>query len=265
MAILSSFKAATMLGPLSILSLLLAATAALPVAEEGSVPTQSRDIAMQIEKYDFCYLAPGNTCLTKPLKTDGDNDDGHKAGLVIRNEDVEPRSFFVYQNTCECVPFRYITIPANQERFLAFDPLFQGRIVRGTPEVNLNGVPHLLGTWMEFSWDAQGWVWGDVSLIKGCDGAVDVTALDGSGVATGFSTDVLNGAPIGAYKKKGSGAQVIMETENLSNAAIINEVPRNWLASKLGYSKAYIDDHHGNPDICSTNGRFHVNFYPGRP
>ncbi|KAK3393928.1 hypothetical protein B0H63DRAFT_517091 [Podospora didyma] len=39
---------------------------------------------------------------------------------------------------------------------------------------DLSGLPRLLSTWLEFSWDKQGWIWGDVSPIRGCDGAVRI-------------------------------------------------------------------------------------------
>lgn len=246
---------------------LLAIGAALPAAEDGSIAvTSPRYLSVDVEVSSVCYPSGAAGCPSKAQKLTGDIDDGKRIGLVVNNKDKVARSFFVYKNNCDCVPVKYITIPAQDHRFISFTSDFKGRIVRGTEAVNLDGKSHNLGTWMEFSWDADGKGWADVSLIKGCDGAVDFVAIDGIGAGAGFNDDVLTGAPNGAYLKKTSGSPVIMQTESLSDPNDINTTPRDWLFSQLKvWSKAYIDDHHGNPDICSVNGRFSINFYPGRP
>jgi hypothetical protein len=247
---------------------LIATATGLPLIDDGSaVSLQTRNPVTPEEVSTACVLPAGNTagCPTQAQNFTGDVDDGKTLGLVVYNKDNVDRSFFVYKVNCDCVPVKYLTIPANDHKFIAFTAGFQGRITRGTEEANLDGMTHKLATWMEFSWDPNGTGWADVSLIKGCDGAVDVTAIDGIGAKTGFNMDVLTGAPAGAYKAKAvTGTQVIMETENVVDYKDVYQTPRNWLAGKLGYTKAYIDDYHGNPDICSVNGRFAINFYPGR-
>ncbi|KAI6081174.1 hypothetical protein F4821DRAFT_249938 [Hypoxylon rubiginosum] len=160
---------------------------------------------------------------------------------------------------------KYVTLSAGQSAFISLPDGFQGRIVRGTTDVNLDGQPHTLGTWLEIGFDSNGSGKGyaDVSLIRGCDGAVSVSALDGTGAATGFSQNVLSGAPADALDAKDSGAKVIKATEGLLSA-IVN-VSRDYLANLLGYDKAYIDDYHGNPVISSSNQRFSATFYAGKP
>ncbi|KAH6652500.1 hypothetical protein BKA67DRAFT_659209 [Truncatella angustata] len=251
-------------------SSIFAVAAAFPASDGSStVAPRAGNYIVQKEISGTCWYPPGSTsnCPTKSQLITGDVDNGERTGIILQNLDFSPRSFFVYKNSCECMPVKYITIGAGLKRFVAFDPGFQGRIVRGTTNANLDGKSHALGTWMEFSWDLDdGTGWADVSLIKGCDGAVDVEALDDLGAKTGFSDNVLDGAPQEAYKQKSSSKElVIMETESLTNATVINTAARDWLAGKLGYKKAYVDDHHGNPDICSTNGRFLIRFWPGRP
>ncbi|KAI0153644.1 hypothetical protein BJ166DRAFT_500587 [Pestalotiopsis sp. NC0098] len=250
-------------------TLLAGAVQALPVAEEAAIAemeARSSSSSIPTEENGACYVAAGSSCPSTAVLSNGDHDDGKSIGLVLHNPDTQDRMFFIYKNNCDCVPVKYLTIPAGGKKFVAFPADFQGRLQRGTTH-NLDGKTHRLGTWMEFSWDKNGWGWADVSLIKGCDGAVSVKAIDGIGASQGFTddVDVLVGAPTGAYKKKaGGGAKVIMETENVSDYKEIYTTPRNWLAGKLGWDKAYIDDYHGNPDICSTNGRFDITFYPGR-
>ncbi|KAK9791656.1 hypothetical protein AB5N19_01908 [Seiridium cardinale] len=249
---------------------LMAIAAALPASEKGIIASmEPRDYATPTEVSGTCYIPSGNAagCPSSATKTTGDTDDGKKTGITVHNKDSQARSFFIYKNNCDCLPVKYISVPANGKKFIAMAAGFQGRMMRGTEAANLDGKSHALGTWMEFSWDADGKGWADVSLIKGCDGAVDVTAADGVGAQTGFNDDVLDGAPAGAYRLKAvSGSKVIMETESLTDASVINTTPRDWLYKEIGvWTKAYIDDHHGNPDICSANGRFDINFYPGRP
>lgn len=239
---------------------------AFPITEDAhTVSKQVRGNSVAVEISNDCYYPAGTTCSTKAQNITGDTDDGQKTGVVVNNKDCVAHSYFFYQNSCDCVPWKYISIPANGTKFVALNAGFQGRMMRGTEAANLDGKTHLLGTWTEFSWDADGRGWADVSLIKGCDGAVDIKAIDGIGASVGFNTSVLDDAPPGAYKRKSTGSKVIMETEALGDYTKINTIPRDWLAGKIGYKKAYIDDHHGNPDICSVNGRFAINFWPGRP
>lgn len=124
---------------------------------------------------------------------------------------------------------------------------------------NLGGIPRPLGTWLELAVDNRSWIWGDVSLIRGCDGAVLLWALDGSGAWKGFTQNIVDGAPSGispsgAYDIKPSGQWVIAATENWDGST--NVIPMAWDFQKVGPEHVYVDDAHGNPVIASQNGRF---------
>lgn len=127
---------------------------------------------------------------------------------------------------------------------------------------NLDGVPRPLGTWFEFSLDNQSWIWGDVSLIRGCDGAVLMWALDGSGAWKGFTQWILDGAPAGAYQNKPSGEAVLGATEDWNGST--NAPPLDWEVQTVGSNHVYVDDSHGSPVITSTNGRFGTYWPAGR-
>ena len=116
---------------------------------------------------------------------------------------------------------------------------------------------------MEFSFDAQGWAWGDVSLIRGCDGATLMWSEDGSGAWKGWDWWILDGAPNEAYANKRNGQRVLKWTEN--NDLSINTAVRDWYMANVGADRVYVDDDHGNPVIASTNGRFGTHWGPGRP
>lgn len=205
-------------------------------------------------------------CNSEAVLTHGDNpsSDG-PGGIFITNADVEPRGFYFYHNMCDHVPYKYIWVGGHGEtRFVALPPLFQGRVTRGLDVWNLQGSPQLLATWFEISFDSAGWVWGDVSLIRGCDGGALFWATDGSSAWKGFDRPaLLEGAPPAAYAPKDSGVLVLDESTNWDGT--INTVVRDWEYQLLGANDVYVDDLHGNPVITSTNGRFGTYWPAGRP
>ncbi|KAI7774438.1 hypothetical protein LA080_008777 [Diaporthe eres] len=198
------------------------------------------------------------TCASSPTFTWGDVDTGG-VGVTISNADFDWRAFYIYQNLCDYVPLKYLWIAAQHTVFVSLPSDFQGRITRGTDEWNLGGVPRPLGTWLELAVDNKSWIWGDVSLIRGCDGAALMWALDGSGAWKGFTQNIVDGAPFGitpsgAYDIKPSGRWVIAATENWDGST--NMIPMAWDFQKVGPEYVYVDDAHGNPVIASKNGRF---------
>ncbi|KAI0853395.1 hypothetical protein F5Y00DRAFT_100941 [Daldinia vernicosa] len=198
------------------------------------------------------------TCATQASDATNDGDQGG-AGIQLSNRGNGTRSFFVYENSCDSIPLKYVNVTAGETKFVALPSLFQGRIVRGS-EVNLDGQPHTLGTWLEIGLDGTGKGYGDISLIRGCDGPVTLAANDGTNVTTGFDDlTVLADAPEDIFETGSDGSKVIQATEGLLSAVV--EPVRDYLASKLGYEKAYLDDYHGNPVICSSNERFNATFY----
>ncbi|KAI0157393.1 hypothetical protein GGR57DRAFT_510984 [Xylariaceae sp. FL1272] len=201
------------------------------------------------------------TCPAKAMKVKGSKVKGK--GLKITNGDSVARSFYIYHNSCDSIPFKYISIPAHKTRYVGVPAHFEGRITRGNNKLNLAGVPRTLGTWLEFSIDATGVMWGDVSLIRGCDGPAAVWSLDNAPRRhKGFRQNILPGAPKKALTKKASGAKVIRPTEAADGS--INVIPRNYDLKKVGAGNAYVDDNHGNPVINSASGRMGVWFGKGR-
>ncbi|KUI74064.1 hypothetical protein VM1G_09708 [Cytospora mali] len=201
------------------------------------------------------------TCSTSPSFTWGDKDDGG-LGMTITNADAAWRAFYIYYNTCDYVPYKYVWISPGGTVFVSLPAMFQGRITRGTDEWNLGGVPRPLGTWLEFALDNNSWIWGDVSLIRGCDGGVLVWSLDDSGSWKGFTQDILEDAPSSVYDVKPSGELVIAATENWDGTT--NWPPMMWDFEQVGPELVYVDDAHGNPVIVSKDGRFGTYWPAGR-
>ncbi|KAH8886943.1 hypothetical protein GQ53DRAFT_784577 [Thozetella sp. PMI_491] len=201
-------------------------------------------------------------CSKTPTFTWGETDNGGK-GVLITNAASDWAGFYIYHNSCDEVPYKYIWINAGDTQFVSLPDHFEGRITRGLDSYMLNGKPQLLATWFEISYDQNGWAWGDVSLIRGCDGGSLIWSTDGSGAWKGFTQWILDGAPTGAYDMKNDGVWVLKYTEN--NDGSINTIPRDWEMQKVGAQYVYVDDAHGSPVIASTNGRFGTYWPSGRP
>lgn len=101
-----------------------------------------------------------------PIWTTGDVDNGG-IGIQIHNVGTQAFRYYVYANSQDSSPYKYTEVPADGVVFLSVYAGFQGRLTRGNDAMNLAGVPQLLGSWFEFSLDASGVMWADVSLIKG--------------------------------------------------------------------------------------------------
>ncbi|KAK9778911.1 hypothetical protein SCAR479_04147 [Seiridium cardinale] len=200
------------------------------------------------------------TCNTSATQTSGDSDSGG-VGVTINNADSASRGYYIYHNDCDTVPYKYIWVDAGETKFVSLPSAFQGRITRGTDEYNLAGSAQWLGTWFEIGLDSDGTGYADVSLIRGCDGAVSISSLDGTGVSIGFTQWILDGAPSGAYATKSDGQTVLAASENLDGS--INTVVRDWYISEVGITNAYVDDYHGDPVISSSNGRFATTWQAG--
>ncbi|EOO00301.1 hypothetical protein UCRPA7_4191 [Phaeoacremonium minimum UCRPA7] len=263
---------------LALFSGLLALVGAVPAGKlpARSLPPPDIDAIKSVspktfKSYPFNYTERGDESDSKLSKrwdcntrdqtifTWGDTDNGGK-GITITNADSDWRGFYFYHNNCDYVPYKYVWINAGETQFVSVPDGFEGRVVRGTDEWNLGGVPRPLASWFEFSFDQNGWIWGDVSLIRGCDGSVLMWSLDGSGAWKGFTQWILDGAPSGAYDQKPSGNWVLKATENWDGS--INTIPRDWELQQVGADYVYVDDYHGNPVITSTNGRFGT-YWPG--
>ena len=261
---------------------LLAAVSALPsspaTAPDSSLPGPDISAITSVPQTSFKSYQTGNlhrgtanhtssgitkrwTCNSTPTFTWGDADNGGK-GVQITNADSDWRGFYIYHNSCDYVPYKYIWVNAGETMFVSLPAGFEGRITRGVDSTMLSGSPQLLASWFELSYDSAGVGWADVSLIRGCDGGVLTWSLDNSGAWKGFTQWILDGAPSGAYDMKNDGQWVLKYTEN--NDGSINTAPRDWEIQKVGAEYVYVDDNHGSPVIASSNGRFGTYWPAGR-
>ena len=195
-----------------------------------------------------------------PILTWGDNDDGGR-GIQITNSGSDWRGFYIYHNTCEYVPWKYIWIAPGATQFVSFPALWEGRVVRGVDSM-LNGQAQPLASWLEIGWDVSDIGWADVSLIRGCDGGILTWDLGNGNSWKGFTQWVLDGAPGNSYDQKADGQWVLKATENWDGS--INTDPRDWELQKIGEQYVYVDDYHGNPVISSPSRRFGSYWPDGR-
>lgn len=209
------------------------------------------------------------TCNAQAEFTWGDDPAVDGPGIFITNADMSSqhdggyRSFYMYHNLCDAVPYKYIWVRARETRFVSLAPRFEGRVTRGVDAWNLAGAPQTLASWLELTVDEGGWAWTDLSLIRGCDGGAVVWATDGSRAWKGFAHPVLEGAPAEAYARKDDGAWILRESTNWDGT--INEAVRDWELLQVGADHAFVDDYHGWPIITSTNGRLGTFWPAGRP
>ncbi|KAK6838105.1 hypothetical protein PG987_006386 [Apiospora arundinis] len=169
--------------------------------------------------------------------------------------------YFLYENDHDFVPYLYTVIPPGGAVFVVPCSTFEGRVVRGDV-TNFDGETHLLGTWAELNWNANGTAWGDVSLLQGNDGPVILEAMDGGSSNNikwkGFNVDVLSNAPAGAWAQKATGSWCLDKITSVGG----NSVARAWETQHLDPNSVYLNDD-TNPVINSNNGRFSVTFFPG--
>lgn len=134
--------------------------------------------------------------------------------------------------------------------------------MRGDPSTNLDGRKHLLGTWAEINWHANGTgsAWGDISVLQGNDGAATIRSLDddGGGGLRGFTLDLLAEAPRYAWARKATGTWCLDKIVGEE----ANNVTRDWEARFLDPWSVYLEDDK-DPVINSVDGRFQVTFYKG--
>lgn len=171
-----------------------------------------------------------------------------------------PSSLWCYDGTLENPNTnRYFKVPSGARRFVQVCDTWQGRIMRGTPQVNTDGNVHNLGTWIESS-VVNGVMSGDISFLQGCDGGAKLVSNDGRGITKGCMVDMLSGAPSNALEKKGTGTSALKRItgDGFSQAA------KDWDLSNCDASQVFLLEDNRNPIIDSTNGRFEVTFYKGK-
>ncbi|KAJ2993023.1 hypothetical protein NUW58_g1973 [Xylaria curta] len=172
-------------------------------------------------------------------------------------QQVLPRQAVVNCTTNRC---NYIKLPVGATAFVSVCQTWQGRVVRGIPEVNLDGGVHNLGTWFKSSISPNGWIWGDISFLEGCDGGGSVAATDGSNASRKCHEDLLTGAPSSAFATKQTGTKALAKLVGDTP----NEIARDWELSKCSAGEVWIDEDNSDPVIKSTNGRLEFVFYKGR-
>ncbi|KAI0415157.1 hypothetical protein F5X98DRAFT_389311 [Xylaria grammica] len=193
------------------------------------------------------------------IVTTGDNVDG--PGFFIANYDDSPEAtYFLYENSRDEHPWKYISLRKGTVAFVSVCETWQGRVVRGTPEINLDGKVHNLGTWFKSSIAPNGWMWGDISFLEGCDGGGGVASTDGSNVTRECNETLLAGAPSSALATKETGTQVLAKL--VGNTP--NQVAKEWELSKCSMDEVWIDGSNSAPVIKSTNGRLRFIFYQGK-
>lgn len=146
--------------------------------------------------------------------------------------------------------------------FVSVCGTWQGRVVRGTPASNLDGGAHNLGTWFQSNLAPNGWMWGDISFLEGCDGGGTVAATDGSADGTrGCREDLLTGAPASAFVLQRGDANIKVLGKLVGDAP--NGAARDWELSKCSADQVWIDKDNSGPVIKSTDGRLNFTFYKG--
>ncbi|KAN0104877.1 hypothetical protein V8E51_010622 [Hyaloscypha variabilis] len=232
-----------------------------PSYQTGGLIRQGSNVSNLVTRQDCPngQSGDGNCCATAPILTWGDAYSGGP-GISIANGSPDTYyGFYIYENSCDSIPYKYIWIAGGATEYITLPSNFAGRITRGTDAMNLAGVPNLLGTWFEFNWQPDGWIWGDISLIRGCDQGVLLWTTDGSGAWKGFTQDILANAPVGAWAEKPDGTWVLAPTEGPTADAITLD----YELSAVGAEYAYLDDSHGSPVIAGTNGFFATYWDPG--
>ncbi|KAH6645257.1 hypothetical protein BKA67DRAFT_669353 [Truncatella angustata] len=204
---------------------------------------------------NIAYCGNGDSA---PIHTTGDPEVG--PGFWITNNDGIRGDYFLYENSRDERPWKYITIDDGARRFVQVCATWEGHIVRGTAAVNLDGKVHNLGTWAVSSVDPKGVIWGGLSFLQGSDGGGAVRSTDGSGQQRGCTVDVLSGAPDSALATKGSGAKVLDKVVG-EGASVTAEI---WMVEKCNMDDVYMQERGPNPVIKSDNGRFEWVFSQGR-
>ncbi|KAK7914008.1 hypothetical protein PG985_011711 [Apiospora marii] len=242
---------------LLILPFWFASVAALPRMSLLSRDGDASPLGGTDNKTDIGYCGESTTATFKTASPEGDPESG--SGFYITNQDTSGENFFLVENSRDTHPWKYLHVPSGARRFVQVCDTWQGRIMRGTPQVNTDGNVHNLGTWIESS-VVNGVMSGDISFLQGCDGGAKLGSNDGRGITKSCMVDMLSGAPSNALENKGTGTPALKRVtgDGFSQAA------KDWDLSKCDASQVFLLEDNRNPIIDSTNGRFEVTFYKGK-
>ena len=156
----------------------------------------------------------------------------------------------------------HVQLRPGESVFVSVCDTFAGRVVRGNPNFNLDCMINSnLGTWIELSWEWRPSTksWGDVSLLEGCDGAAVLLATDRSGSSTGFSDNILAGAPFSALSNKPDGSLALAKTVGKTANYVALQYELGILDPR---TQAFIIQT-SKPVIATSNGRWDLTVYPG--
>lgn len=199
-------------------------------------------------------------------------------GVVMTNKGKESQTFAFFKNKANGngwaapefdnpdpeVPS--VTIQPGGTTYVKTPYHWKGRVQRGKLQP---------ATWAEFQIQdtdnngrtADGKAHGDISLIQGCDGAVTVSATDGSKAHNGFTDDCRAGAPKAALEAKADGISTVGRIVQNWPGSNKNAAAVPWLAKKVKSDQAYMLDSAGSaassgvPDVASGNNCLHFDFY----
>ncbi|KAI0432278.1 hypothetical protein F5Y09DRAFT_353764 [Xylaria sp. FL1042] len=205
-------------------------------------------------KQDIIYCGGLND---PTIATTGDEVKG--PGFWISNRDDSGENYFLYENSRDDHPWKYVMV--SHTVFVSVCNTWQGRVVRGNPQTNMDGKIHNLGTWFQSNLDQNGWMWGAISFLQGCDGGGSVeTSTEPKVVRLCAADDLLTGAPSSALTAKETGTKVLAKVVGDTP----NQAAKDWELSKCNTSQIWISDANSGPVIKSTDGRLAFTFWKGK-
>lgn len=150
-------------------------------------------------------------------------------------------------------PEKPTKLKAGASTFVELPESFKGRVQRGTL------IP---ATWVEFQISAANdhKAWGDISLQQGYDGPAMIRSTDGTNNSTGFTNDILPGAPQAARQKRSDGKECLASTMGNWMGGP-NQAAIDYENKVVGQKKAYITGGSGTIVVNSANKRLAVEFY----
>lgn len=195
-------------------------------------------------------------------------------GINLTNKGSKPQLFSFFKNLANGNGWASpdydnalfpTTLNAGETKFIPLDSAFKGRVIRGKDG-------KVAGTWVEFQLKADdGKAWGDVSIQQGNDGPAQLISPT-SNVKTGFTQDLIAGAPSDAFAKLADGS-FLKRADGLKalGGTAGNWIPRNeaalaWYRKKITDTLTYFlpPDQGGTSGTTvakSDNGQFNVIFY----
>jgi len=201
---------------------------------------------------------------TGSASSGSDSDSG--PGAHIFNKGSGTQTFVFYENDANGAgqssnPGQSITLTAGSDKFVSLPTSWKGHVQRGQSDPTVISP----ASWAEFQVQASdGNAWGDISLQKGCDGAVKIISATDPSQAFGFEIDIITGAPEGAKVQTSDGQPALGYTTGGWMGTTLeepNQAAIDWEQDQVGQSNVYILGGTGTDVIKSSNNVVHVEFY----